>query len=211
MVPFYFDFISPYSYLAVRRIERDFPDLALSYRPVALGTIFSKLDVRGPGEVPRRRRAGLQDVLLLADHYGFELEGPPSHPFNSIYALRSVCAVADGPQRTTLTRRYFQAAWADGESLEDLAVLRRCLADVGVDHDPEDVATTRQFRAALKGYTKEALGAGAWGVPTFVADGIVFFGQDRLELLAAHLAGRLDRRADKLEEMLARPQPGGIA
>jgi 2-hydroxychromene-2-carboxylate isomerase len=210
MPKFYFDFLSPYSYLASQIIKKKYAHWDLDYRPVVLGTMLSHRQASGPGEIPSRRKIGLEDVLLLAQYHQIPLEGPPTHPFNSIYALRSVCAVQETEKKVMLTHRYFTAAWADGESLEDFAVLKRCLADVGIDHDPEEVATTPEFRAALKHNTKQALESGAWGVPSFVCDALVFFGHDRLALLDAYLRGTINKAPQKLQTLLARPQPGRV-
>jgi 2-hydroxychromene-2-carboxylate isomerase len=211
-VDFYFDFISPYSYLASQLIERRPELMAIDfrYRPVVFGSMLSKLGSKGPGEIPSRRRAGLQDVLLLADHYGLPLEGPPTHPFNSIYALRSVCAVADEVMRGKLMRSYFKKTWGEGKSLEDLGVLRACLAELGIVQDPEEAASVAENRRMLKSNTQEALDRGAWGVPTFMVDGLIFFGHDRLDLLASYLSGRCGVAAGKLDELLGRPQPGRL-
>lgn len=211
-VTFYFDFISPYSYLASQRIgaEPRYREIPFEYRPVVFGSMLSSLGAKGPGEIPSRRRIGLQDVILLAGHYGFPLEGPPTHPFNSVYALRSVCDVPDEGKRGELMRRYFHATWGEGRSLEDLDVLRACLAELGIEQDPDDAASRRENRQALKQNTKQALELGAWGVPTFVVDGLLFFGHDRLDLLRAYLDGQVDPDPAKLEQLLTRPQPGRI-
>jgi 2-hydroxychromene-2-carboxylate isomerase len=210
-VLFYFDFISPYSYLAsaliAKRPELRAIDFAL--RPVVLGTMLAKRNAVGPGEIESRRRWGAADALLLAARYDIPFEGPPSHPFNSIYALRSVCAVEER-QRLPLAEAYFRAAWARGESLEDPAVLTRCLAEVGIAQDPEETASDGRWRALLKANTAEALERGAWGVPTFVAGDVLLFGHDRLELLSACVAGEVSLDREKLERILARPRPGRI-
>lgn len=210
MTIFYFDFLSPYSYIASQLIQTKFTDIEFDYRPVVLGTILSKRGVAGPGEIPARRRIGLEDALLLAQHYGFSFEGPPTHPFNSIYALRSVCAVENASLRKKLVHRYFDLAWKEGKSLEDLEHLRACLRELEIEHDPEDVATRREYRSMLKSYTKDALNTGVWGVPSFVADDLVFFGHDRLELLQSYLRGKIHKQPEKLQELLNRPQPGRI-
>ncbi len=211
-VLFYFDFISPYSYLASQLIARrpELEAIDFAHRPVVFGSMLSRLGAIGPGEIPSRRRLGLADALLMAAHHGIPLEGPPTHPFNSIYALRSVCAVEQEEDRRRLMQVYFRAAWAEGENLEDPAVLARCLAEVGIDQDPETVATDRRWRAALKDNTKDALARGAWGVPTFIAGDLLFFGHDRLDLLSAYLAGEVTLDRAQLERMLARPRPGRI-
>ena len=210
-VAFYFDFISPYSYLASQLVRRPpYAAIDLDYRPVVFGTMLSKLDVKGPGEIPARRRYGLQDVLLLAQLHGVPLEGPPTHPFNPIYALRSVCAIEDPETRARLATRYFAAAWAEGRDLADLDVLKACLEDVGIAQDPEASGTDRAMRAALKANTQALLGLGAHGVPSFVVDDLVFFGHDRLPLLQAYLEGRIRHDPARLEALLARPQPGRV-
>ncbi|MEQ9496216.1 MAG: 2-hydroxychromene-2-carboxylate isomerase [Deltaproteobacteria bacterium] len=209
-VRFYFDFISPYSYLASQLVRRaPYDALDLEYVPVTFGSILAKLDAKGPGEIPHRRKHQLMDVLLLARHLGLPCEGPPTHPFNSVYALRSVCAVQDPAKRAALTTAYFAATWGRGEALDDLEVLRRILGEVGIDHDPEEVATTREHRAALKANTKALLEAGGWGVPTFEVDGLLFWGQDRLDLLLAYLE-RGDAPVAERDALLTRPQPGRI-
>ena len=210
MVVFYFDFISPYSYLASQLIRRDYSEIEFSYRPVVFGSILARLEKKGPGEIPSQRRHGLRDILMLADHYNIPLEGPPKHPFNSVYALRSVYAVRDEAQRAQLTQRYFSKAWAEGGDLEDLDVLKTCLAELNIEQDPLEVATHPDQRKALKANTKAALNEGVWGVPTFVKDTHLFFGHDRLPLLAAYLDGQLENHEERLEAMLLRPQPQRI-
>ena len=210
-IVFYFDFISPYSYVASQLLDRPkFAKIPFDYRPVAFGSILSRLGVKGPGEIPARRRAGLQDVLLLAQAYDIRLEGPPTHPFNSIYALRSVCAVQDPESRRRLTTRYFEAAWAQGDDLSEPAVLARLAKDVGIEQDPEAVATDRAYRQALKTHTNELLELGGWGVPTFVVGDVLLFGHERLDVVEALHTGRLRPDPDKLAALLARPQPGRI-
>lgn len=209
-VRFYFDFISPYSYLASQLVGRaPYDTLALDYRPVVFGSMLSRLGTKGPGEIADRRRHQLMDVLLLARHHGIPFEGTPTHPFNAIYALRSVCAVPDPDLRAKLATAYFEAAWGHGEALDDLDTLRRILRDVGVDHDPEEVATAREHRAALKANTNELLALGGWGVPTFAVDDLLFWGHDRLDILKRYVDGG-DAPTAKRDELLRRPQPGRI-
>ncbi len=208
-VQFYFDFLSPYSYLASELLDHraELKALSLQVRPVVLGSILSHRNAQGPGEIPARRRLGLVDVQLLSQHYGFAFRGPPSHPFNSVYALRSVCAIEDEKKRRAVTHAYFRAAWAEGQNLEDLLVLRTCLRQHGIEQDPEEAACTPAFRKALKDNTRALLSLGGHGVPVFEVDGLVFYGHDRLELLVAYLNGSLKPNMDAIDEMLSRPQP----
>ncbi len=209
-VRFHFDFISPYSYVASQLLQRpEYAVIAPQYCPVVFGTILSKLGVKGPGEIPARRRQGLQDIVLLCQYYGLPLKGPPTHPFNSLYALRSVCAAPE-PMKAQLTQAYFHAAWAEGRALDNPDVLTDILQSLGIDQDPVEVASTREARLELKQNTKQLLAAGAWGVPTFLVDEQLFFGQDRLDLLKRYIDGHLELQTDHVKEMLSRPQPGRV-
>lgn len=206
-VVFYFDYISPYSFLASQRWPA-FPELARArVQPVVFGSILAHYGTQGPGEIPARRRHGLADVLLLAAHHRIPLQGPPRHPFNSIYALRSTLAVEDPIRRTSLMRRYFAAAWGEGRDLEDLDVLRACLDDVGIEQDPEAAASDPAARKALKTETKRFIERGGFGVPTFEVNGHFHFGQDRMELAAAAARGDVELDEARLTSMLERPQP----
>ncbi|MGF1508669.1 MAG: 2-hydroxychromene-2-carboxylate isomerase [Myxococcota bacterium] len=204
---FYFDFLSPYSYLASQRIS-DFPAFhALEPRPVVFGSILSARNAQGPGEIQLRRRAGLTDLLLLARHYGIPLEGPPRHPFNSVPALRVTLAVAPD-QRRSLVDAFFRAAWARGEDLESFAVLGRILVETDIrDVDPEEASSQPELRKALKTSTKAFLERGGFGVPSFLIRDVLFFGHDRMEVAEAYAKGELDLDRSQLEAMLNRPQP----
>lgn len=206
-VVFYFDYLSPYSFLASQRWPA-FPELrGARCQPVVFGSILSHYGAKGPGEIPIRRRHGLADVLLLAAFHRIPFRGPPRHPFNSIYALRSTLAVEDPERRHALVRRYFRAAWSEGRDLEDTDVLRACLRDVGIEQDPEAAASDSRVRRTLKTETKRFIERGGFGVPTFEVNGFFFFGQDRMELAAASARGELTLDEAALDEMLGRPQP----
>lgn len=206
---FYFDFLSPYSYLASALLARRAPAARahLDYRPVPVGSLLARRGLTGPGEVEVKRSAVLDDCLLLAQHHGVPFEGPPRQPFPSIPALRSVLAVEDPAARQALTHRYFHAAWGEGRDLDDPAVLAACLAEVGVDQDPEATRRDRAVRDALKREVVEAHDLGVFGVPTFVTpDGVRFFGHDRLALCEAYLAGELTLDRTRVARLMERPR-----
>ena len=209
VVSFHFDFISPYSYLASQLIDRDPPPSGVRYEdvPVVLGTMLSRRGVLGPGEIPARRRQQLQDVLLLCRHLGLPFEGPPTHPFNSIYALRSAVSIGDLDTRRDFVRACFKAAWVNGLDLAEPEVVRGCGTEAGLSLDPIELASNPAPRRTLKQNTEQVLERGAWGVPTWIVDDLVFFGHDRLPLLRAYLEGSVSLDREHLERLLARPQP----
>lgn len=211
-VVFHFDFISPYSYLASQLIDRDprLREVGVTDVPVVLGTILSRRGVMGPGEIPARRRQQLEDVMLLCQHYDLPFEGPPTHPFNSIYALRSTASIEDLDTRRAFVRACFEAAWVEGKDLAEPAVVRDCGTRIGLALDPIERASDPALRKALKDNTARAYANGAWGVPTFIVDDLLFFGHDRLPLLTAYLEGKVEPDRNRIDRMLARPQPKRI-
>lgn len=202
---FYFDFISPYSFLASQRLEA-YPGLkqaAITYKPVAFGSMLSRLGVKGPGEIAERRRQGLIDVMLLCQHYGLKLSAPPTHPFNSVYALR-MALLLEGDARAQFVKAAFKAAWSDGLELGDPAVLKQLALELGLDLDPEAAASDPGARKSLKANTQELLSLGGWGLPSFVFEGQLYFGHDRLELLEAAVLGKVKVDPSELETLLRR-------
>ena len=206
---FYFDFLSPYSYLASARLARRDPAgrAHLDYRPVPVGSLLARRGLIGPGEIEVKRSFVLDDCLLLAQRYGVPFEGPPRQPFPSVPALRSVLAVEDPEARQALTHRYFHAAWGEGRDLDDPEVLTACLGEVGIDQDPEAARRDRSVRDALKREVAEAHDLGVFGVPTFVTvDGVRFFGHDRLALCEDYGAGNLTLDRSRIARLMERPR-----
>jgi 2-hydroxychromene-2-carboxylate isomerase len=204
----FFDYVSPYSYLASKHIQNDdfLLSLPLLSSPIAFGTILSHRNLAGAGEDPRQRELGLMDVLMLSDRFGYALKAPPRHPFNPLYALRSTFAVRDPRKRLELTFTYFRLCWQDGLSLEDMAVLRQGLGEVGIEQDPEAAASDGNNRNGVKALTRFAIEVGVKGVPSFlIDDDLVFFGQDRIDLLKAYLRGDVQLDRQLLAELMSRP------
>jgi 2-hydroxychromene-2-carboxylate isomerase len=190
-IDFWFDFGSPFAYLGSTQIERiaAAAGAALRWRPLLLGALFKEI---GTPDVPlfampaaKRTYSGL-DMMRWARWWGVELRFPRRFPQRTVTALRLVERAGHPP---ALIHRLFRAMWVDDLSVEDDAVLVRCATEAGVD--PALVAATKsdEAKAALRASTEAAREAGVFGVPAMVVHGAtdshVFWGQDRLELVAA--------------------------
>jgi len=195
----YFDFVSPYSYLALTRLHDLGPELRVRWqpRPVVYGVLLDEHGLVGPVETSAKRRYTLYDVQRCAALLGVPLIGPPAHPFRSLEALRTVCALGD---RTTdsssamdLAVALSRACWGEGRDLTDVAVIRAGVEDLGLDTtDLEERTRAPAVKDRLRRYTDDALERGVFGVPTFELEGELFWGQDRRSHLEARLDGRLD-------------------
>jgi 2-hydroxychromene-2-carboxylate isomerase len=180
----YFDFISPYSYLQCAR----FPVLPVGIdvcpKPVLLSALLDRARTLGPAETPGKREFTYRQVLWLARRNGVPLRFPARHPFNPLSALRLAVAVGASPE---IVRRVFDFIWAEGRDPSDPTEFA-ALGDVLELEAAEARIADPVVKARLKSNTDEAMAAGVWGVPTFVVDGLCFWGFDSGEMLLDYLA-----------------------
>jgi 2-hydroxychromene-2-carboxylate isomerase len=188
---FLFDYISPYAYLAWTQVE------ALAARhgrevepvPVLFAGILGALGTRGPAEVPPKRDYLFKHTSRIAHGFGVPFAPPPAHPFNPLLALRVTAAVDDVAARRRLVSALFAAAWGGGGGVETEAQVGAALAAAELPAALLEAAATAPVKARVRQATEDALAAGAFGVPTFLADGELFFGVDSLGHLDAFLRG----------------------
>ena len=182
-VDWYFDFISPFSYLASARLERLPADIELRARPILFAGLLAHWQTRGPAEIEPMRRFTFRHIAWLAARDGIPLTLPPAHPFNPLKLLR-LC-ISRGAE-VALARRLFRFVWAEGRSAEDPAAWQALAAELGID-DIDAAVAAPEVKAGLRDATEAALAHGVFGVPSFVVDGEVFWGYDALEFLCAYL------------------------
>jgi 2-hydroxychromene-2-carboxylate isomerase len=206
-VCFWFDFISPYSYLALTQAERFARehDVKWTMRPVLYAAILDATGLVGPAEVPVKRAYSLRDILRAAELLGVPLVGPPAHPFVSLLPLRVSAQVQDDARAPALAVALSSAAWAEGLDLEDPTVVADVTSKVGFDGEAlVRGAADPAAKVILRRNTDEALAAGVFGVPTFEWRGELFWGHDRMSHLVARLTGRLgspELRGRDLDQM----------
>lgn len=186
-VTFYYDFSSPYAYLGATQIERvaAAAGARARWRPILVGALFNRI---GTPTVPLdqfpapRRAYVMRDLLHWAAHWGVPLRWPSRFPMRTVTALRLALATeAAGGDLAAVSHALFCAYWVDDRDLADPRVLR--------DFGELAGAETPAVKEALRASTDEAIAAGVCGVPSFVVRDHLFWGQDRLELVARALAG----------------------
>jgi 2-hydroxychromene-2-carboxylate isomerase len=182
-IEFFFDFSSPYSYLASTQLEAVARRTGASFeaKPFVLGAVFKGSGNVMPGAVPAKALQMLRDLGAWARLYGVPFRFNPRFPFNAIKAHRMVLAIDDPGQRWRLVQRCFHAFWAEEADLGDEALLRQLLAECGAD--PEAVFARHEspeVKDRLRANTDDALGRGAYGAPTFFVGEEMFVGNDRL-------------------------------
>jgi 2-hydroxychromene-2-carboxylate isomerase len=182
-VEWFFDFVSPFSYLQFERIA-DVERLGkVTLTPVVLAGILKHWGQKGPAEIPAKRRFTYRFIQWQAEQLGIALKFPPSHPFNPIKALR--LAIVAGCS-VTAVRTIFSHIWHDGRSLDDESAWNQLCWSVGV-RDPNAINDVA-IKDALKWNGQRAIDGQVFGVPAFVVDREIFWGLDSTDMLIDYLS-----------------------
>lgn len=193
-VDFYFDFMSPYSYLASTRIEAMVGGAGgtVSWRPCFLPALLKATDNRGPGQIPAKLAWTMKDVVDWAEFLGLPpVKVPDTFPFLATQANRCALVALDEGKGPAFCVEMFAAIWRDGIDPNDPAALAEVLRKVGLD--PERVlplATSQPLKDRLRASSDEAVQRGAFGVPTFFIGDEMFVGNDRLDFVVRRLKAR---------------------
>jgi 2-hydroxychromene-2-carboxylate isomerase len=188
-IEFWFDFISPYAYLAWTQIQTlaERRDRELVLRPVLFASLLDHWGQLGPAEVPPKREHAFKYVLRRGFDLGLPLSAPPAHPFNSLLGLRLATLELPDADRRALIDRLYRAVWGpEGPGITDPVVVAGLLGEIGLDGPAlVTAANTPENKQRLIAAASEAIGKGVFGVPTMIVDGEVFWGENDL--------GNLDR------------------
>ncbi len=185
VVHFYFDPISPYAWLASKELARiEAAGLAVECRPILFAALLNAHGQKGPAEIPAKRAYTFRDVLRLATQKGLKVEGPPTHPFNPLRALRVCIAVEGIRERQRFALALMDGAWAGGLDLTNTSVLAAIATNCGLDAATLLAQSELpDIKARLLEATQQAIQMGVFGVPSFVLDGQIYWGADRVDTL----------------------------
>lgn len=184
-IEFYFDFSSPYSYLASELID----ELAAKYgrkvkwRPMLLGVVFQKTGQPLLVNVPLKGEYSMRDFSRSARYFNVPFKFPAKFPMSTVSAARAYYWLhgQDCAKARQFARAVFRAYWVDGRDISDLAVVSDIVANLGVDREALAAGiATPEIKERLKVETDMALAKGMCGAPYFVVDGEPFWGADRL-------------------------------
>lgn len=183
-IDFYFDFSSPYSYIASEWIDA----LAarhgrtVNWKAILLGATFQAAELKSPVSYPIKREYSQHDFERSARFAGVPLKNPEKFPIPTQNAARVFWWLADQDrERAALWARHgLRAYFARGIDLSDTAQLRALAEDFGLDADAaEAVWNDPAWKLRLKAENEAAIAAGVFGAPFFMVDGEPFWGNDR--------------------------------
>jgi 2-hydroxychromene-2-carboxylate isomerase len=186
----FYDFVSPYSYLASNRVEAIAArtGATLRWRPFLLGGVFKATGNHAPIENPAKGTHMLVDLDRWSKRLGVSLRFPTNFPFASILALRTAFAAEAAGKLVPYTHAVYRAAWADGRDVSSPEGLAAVLNGVGLE-GAALVAAAPNYKEALVKQTQEAIDRGAFGAPLFFVGAEMFIGNDRLDFVEEALRG----------------------
>jgi 2-hydroxychromene-2-carboxylate isomerase len=196
-IDWYFDFVSPFSYISLYRLK-ELPG-EVAYKPVLFAGLLKHWGQKGPAEITAKRRWTYRWCTWWARQLGLPLRFPEQHPFNPLPHLRLALACDCRPDAV---KRIFDWLWMTGENATDPARFSLLCRQLGIDAERLGAP---EVKDALKRNTDEAAARGVFGVPSFVADGEVFWGADCIEFLQAFLRDQAVIRNDEMRRLDALP------
>lgn len=191
---FYFDYGSPYSYLADTQVEAiaQRAGAALVRKPMLLGGVFKATGNHSPAELPQKSAWSAFDMPMWARHYGVPFQRNPFFPVNTLALMRGAAAAQIDGSFERYHPAVFKAMWVEGRNLNDMKEVAAVLTAAGLDagkfgariQDPD-------VKDRLKATTEEAVARGVFGAPTCFVDKMMFFGNDRLPFVELALKEEL--------------------
>jgi 2-hydroxychromene-2-carboxylate isomerase len=196
-VEFYYDLVSPYSYLVRGQIERVCEEhgAELVLRPMLLGAVHKASGNRAPIETPAKARYQTRDIHRWAERYGLPMRFPDPFPFRTLKTMRAAMWCAERGELEPFTREAFALYWEEGgapkgvEEADETGPLSEVARRIG--HDPDELlqgAATPEAKVALKNASEEAVERGVFGAPAFFVGGEMFWGNDRLLFVEEELS-----------------------
>jgi 2-hydroxychromene-2-carboxylate isomerase len=196
----YFDFISPFAYIALHRLKELPSDVAIAYRPVLFAGILNHWGQKGPAELATKRRYTYRWSHWWARSLGVPMRYPAAHPFNPLHYLRLSIACGSKPEAV---RAIFDAIWTTGGDPSDQGGFGALCGQLGVS---AEALGSPAVKDALKKNTDDAIAHGVFGVPTFEVDGELFWGADSIEFLKDFLVNPSVIKNQEMQRLDGLPQ-----
>ena len=180
-IDFYFDFISPYSYLAYKKIKilKKNQNIIFKYKPILLGGLHNLQKITAPAFIKPKLEHMINDCALIAKKNNFDFMWNNKFPINSLNIMRCCLLINDNELYLEVM---FDAYWKDNLDTSNKKILKTLLEKCKINSETffEDIKNPK-IKNELKSITQEAYEKGIFGAPTFLVSNKIFWGQDRLE------------------------------
>jgi len=182
-IDFYFDFISPYSYLAHKKIQliRMSKEINFNYKPILVGGLHNLQGIKPPTLINAKLKHMINDCDLTAKKNDFDFLWNSKFPLNSLSIMRGYLFI-NTDIKSLYLNVVLDAYWKDNLDIANEETLKYLLKKCKIDSNGffEGIKDSK-IKEELKNVTQEAHDKEVFGAPTFVVNNKIFWGQDRLE------------------------------
>ena len=180
-IEFYFDFISPYTYLGHKRIENEGSGIEFNYKPILLGGLHKLWNITPQAYIEPKKEFMIMDCEMVSKKFKIDFVFNSKFPINSIKLMRG-CLVLEKDQLKEYIKLVFDAYWKNNDDVTDNKVLSKILNQIDIRLDEFiDKIEKNEVKEKLKKFTNDAFKKKIFGAPTFVINNKNFWGQDRFE------------------------------
>jgi len=189
-IDFYFDIISPYSYIAHKKIQKikENQKIKFNYKPILLGGLHNLAEITAPAFNKYKMKNMQNDCELISKKNNISFKWNLKFPINSLYIMRGYLQVSE-KQKEIYLNTFFDAYWKDNINLSSENEISKLLKvlDINADIFFKEI-TEQSIKDNLKELTSDAFRKEVFGAPTFIVKNKIFWGQDRLEYALEELS-----------------------
>ena len=179
-IDFYFDIISPYSYIAYKKIEK-IKSIDFNYMPILLGGLHNLAEINAPAFNTYKLKNMMRDCELITKKNNINFNWNSKFPINSLYLMRGYLLIKEN-QKDKYLKTFFDAYWKDDIDLSDEENIIKLLKNLNINNEEFFHGINNQLiKDNLKNLTNDAFKKEVFGAPTFIVNNKIFWGQDRLE------------------------------
>ena len=179
-INFYFDIISPYAYIAYKKILKE-KNIKFNYKPIFLGGLHNLAGIDAPAFNKYKMKNMKNDCDLVAKKNNIDFNWNSNFPINSLSIMRGYLAV-DELKKEEYLNSFFEAYWRDNQDLSNAKILLSLLNNLKIESDIFLKSIKEEkVKEKLKKLTSEAFNKEVFGAPTFIVNNKIFWGQDRLD------------------------------
>ena len=189
-IDFYFDIISPYSYIAHKKIQKikEHQKVIFNYKPILLGGLHNLAGIRAPAFNKYKIKNMQSDCELVSKKNDISFQWNLKFPINSLSIMRGYILVNNNEKNEYLDK-FFNSYWRDNIDLSSEKEFSKLLKILKIDNEFFfDKIKQQSIKDALKKFTNDAFRKEVFGAPTFIVNNKIFWGQDRLEYALEELS-----------------------
>ena len=182
-IDFYFDIISPYSYLAHKKIEplKKEKNINFNYKPILVGGLHNLQKIIAPAFIDAKLKHMINDCILVAEKNNFHFTWNTKFPINSLTIMRGYILV-DNDTKDLYLNTMFDAYWKNNLDISNEEILIKLLNKCKIEENKFFKGIKdKEIKDELKKFTKQAHDKKIFGIPAFVVNNKMFWGQDRLD------------------------------